>query len=242
MSTINNTLQSLGIDAKQAQVYLACLELGSGTIAEVAKKSGIKRTSIYNFLDEMKQKGLVSEITEKGKTILVAEDPNNLVTKTHRQYETMKSALPELMGIFNLPGNKPKVKFYQGEEGVLAVYNEMLKTGETVYGFSDYEKMFESVKNVNLWVVPTARVKKKIKFYNIAKNGPRGREIKLHDYEQLRETKLVDKVDFETDINIFGNKVGMISFRQPLACVVVEDSAIAQTLRSVWKAWWATLK
>jgi hypothetical protein len=118
----------------------------------------------------------------------------------------------------------------------------MLKTGETVYGFSDYEKMLRTIKNIDLWTIPAERVKKKIKFYCIAKDGERGRAVKQLDNKQLRETKLVNNVNFETDINIYGNKVGMISFRRPLACVIVEDAAIANTLRSIWKAWWLNLK
>jgi len=221
---------------------LAALELGKGTVGEISEKSGVKRTSVYNFLEEMKIRGLISELEENGRTVLVAAEPDAVVARAKRQYDDVRQILPELMGVFNLPGNKPKVRFYQGEDGVRAVYEDMLKTGETVYGFSDYEKMLATIKDVDLWTIPAERVKKKIKFYCIAKDGEQGRAVKQLDGKQLRETKLVDKVDFETDINIYGNKVGMISFRRPLACVIVEDAAIANTLRSVWKAWWENLK
>jgi len=40
---------------------------------------------------------------------------------------------------------------------------------------------------------------------------------------------------FETEVNIYGNKVALISFRRPYAGVIIEDRAIAQTLKSVWK-------
>ena len=237
-----NTLKNLGIDEKQTKVYLACLELGQGTVGEVALKSGIKRTSIYNFLEEMKQKGLISEVEQLGKTMLVAEDPNNLIARAERQTEELKKVLPELLGIFNLPGNKPKVKFYQGVEGIKTAYDDILKTGENTYGFSDYEKMFALLPADYLWTFPTDRIKNKIKFYCIAQDGPKGREVKQKDKTQLRETKLVKDINFETEINIYGNKVAMMSFRRPGAAVIIEDAAIAQTLKSIWKAWWKNLK
>jgi len=236
-----DTLKTLGIDEKQAKVYLACLELGQGTVGEVALKSGVKRTSIYNFLEEMKQKGLITEVEQTGKTVLVAEDPNNLIARSQRQTEELKKSLPELLGVFNLPGNKPKVKFYEGVEGIKTAYQDILDTGETTYGFSDYEKMFALMTSDYMWAFPPERARRKIKFYCITKDGPGGREIKSKDKEQLRETRLVKNIDFETDINIYGNKVAMMSFRRPGAAVIIEDTAIAKTLKSVWKAWWEKL-
>lgn len=243
MTEILQTLQNLGIDEKQANVYLACLELGTATIQEIADKSGIKRTSIYNFLDEMKQKGLISEIKQNGKTLLIAEDPSSLVEGTRTQLGAMEQLLPDLMSIYNLPGNKPKVRFYTGIEGIKKVYmDDILESGEKLYGFSDYEKMFEAITDESwLWSFPENRKKKNMPFYNIAKDGIRGKEIQSKDALQLRETKLVSGVEFDTEINIFGNKVAMMSFRRPYAAVVIEDRAIATTMKSTWQLLWNML-
>jgi len=239
---IIDTLKSMGIDEKQAAVYLACLELGKGTIQEVSLKSGIKRTSIYNFLEEMKQKGLISEVKENKKVVLVAEDPNNLSIRLQRQSNEFQQMLPELMGLFNLPSHKPKVKFYQGVEGIKNAYTDLLTAKGNIYGFADYEKMFYLIDALSLWRIPEERVKRNIKYFNIAKDSAKAREVKKTDAKQMRETKLVKNVDFETEINIYDNKVMMVSFRRPGATVIIEDAAIAQTMRSVWKAWWNTLK
>ena len=71
MPTILELLNKLGLNQKEANVYMACLELGSGTIKELSEKSGVKRTSIYNFLEELKQKGLITQIQKGKKTILI---------------------------------------------------------------------------------------------------------------------------------------------------------------------------
>jgi sugar-specific transcriptional regulator TrmB len=226
-----SALTSLGIDEKQAKVYLACLELGSATVNELAQKASIKRTSIYNFLKDQKFKELFSEIEKAGKILLVPQNPKILVEKARNNLETIKLAIPELTSLFNLPVEKPRVLFYQGEEGIAAVYQDLLSEGKVVYGFSDYEKMFESMK----------RAKKKIKFFCIAKNGPMGQKVKRADEKELRETKLVESIQFETEINIYGNKISLISFRKPFACVIIEDFAISQTLKSIWQSWWNTL-
>ena len=242
MNNLENTLETLGLDKKQSKVYLACLELGGATIQELSEKSGVKRTSIYNFLGDMKEKGFFTEIKKQGKTLVIPEDPKLLVEKAKENLKKIESLLPELKGIFNLPGRKPKVRFYEGEKGVEDAYRDQLITGQTIYAFSDYEKMLKTMDEKYMWDFAKERTKRKIKFYSISKVGEMAKIVKEKDKEQLRETKIVNKVQFDTEINIYGNKVAMMSFRKPAMAVIIEDIAIAQTLKSIWKSWWKTLK
>ncbi len=241
MSDINKTLQNLGLDPKETKIYLALLELGSGTIQEVAKKSGVARTNIYNFIGPLKNKGVISEIKEGDKIILIPENPEVLVKRAENNYQEMKNALPELMSIFNLPGSKPKVRFYEGLEGLKKGWDDLLDTRESggkMYAFSDYEKMFEAFSVDFPWYVPEKRAKKKIFFYGVAKDGAKGREVQAKDEEQMRETRLSRDLQLDTEINIFENKVAMLSFRRPYSAVIIEDRAIAISLKSIWQGWW----
>ena len=146
--------------------------------------------------------------------------------------------LPEMMSIFNQPGNKPKVRYFEGETGLRHAWDDMLASGEDIYGFSDYEKMFTAFSEEFLLYVPKTRVKNKQKFYCIAKDGPWGRKLQAKDGEQMRETRLVKDIELDTEINIYGNKVMMLSFRRPYAAVIIEDAAIAASQRSIWNMVW----
>jgi hypothetical protein len=59
----------------------------------------------------------------------------------------------------------------------------------------------------------------------------------------LRETRFIQDVDFATEIDIYGDKVALMSFRgdKPMA-VVIEDTDIATTLRAVWGKLWSHLE
>jgi len=241
MADINNVLQDLGLDSKEAKIYLALLELGSGTVQEVSQKSGVKRTNIYNFIGPLKGKGIINEIVEDDKIILVPENPDILVKRAERNYQEIKVALPELMGIFNLPGTKPKVRFYEGIEGLKKGWGDLLETreiGGKIYAFSDYEKIAETFPTNFPWYVPEKRANKKIFFYCVAKDGPKGREVQSKDKTQMRETKLFRELKLDTEINVFENKVAMLSFRRPYSAVIIEDRAIAMSLKSIWDGWW----
>jgi len=244
MKTTNLTtiLQNLGLNEKEAKVYLACLELGSATVQEVSDKAGVKRTSVYNFLEDMKVRGFITEVKHGKRILLIAEDPQTLLKKADEQKRQLEEMLPEFLSIYNLPGEKPKVKFYQGVEGLKRVYEDTLEEGSPIYLISDYEQMFEALDSEWMWDYAKRRTEKGIKAFSIAKEGARAQEVKVNDVEQLRETRFVKEVDFETEINIYGNKVALLSFRRPYAGVIIEDRTIAQTLKSMWKIVWNQAK
>jgi len=243
---IHDNLLSLlveaGLNDKEAKVYLACMELGGASVGDVAQKAEIKRTSVYNFLDEMKKKGFISEIQRGNKSFLVAEDPRVIAGKMEDRTKRIREALPEFSALFNGLGKKPNIRYYEGEEGLRSIYEDTLTTEEAIYEISDYEKMFDVMDREWAWNYPKRRSAKKIQAYSIARTGPLALEVKSKDREHLRETRLAEKVDFETEINIYGDKVAMLSFRAPLSGVIIEDAAIAQTLRSMWKIIWNSLE
>lgn len=54
--------------------------------------------------------------------------------------------------------------------------------------------------------------------------------------------KYINSGDLKTEVNIYGNKVALMSFRSfPPFAVLIEDEGIADTLRTAWKNLWLKL-
>ena len=60
-------LENIGLTDGEIKVYLALIKLGSSTSGPITDKSGVSRSKIYNILERLIQKGLVS-YTIKEKT------------------------------------------------------------------------------------------------------------------------------------------------------------------------------
>ena len=60
-----NLLSSIGLQQKEAKVYLALLELEQGTVSKIAKLSGLKRPTIYLILDDLIKNGYVTELPDQ---------------------------------------------------------------------------------------------------------------------------------------------------------------------------------
>ena len=242
-------LNELGLNEKQAQVYLACLELGSATIQELAAKSGVKRTSIYNFTDELKQKGLINEVQKKHKTILTAENPEVLKQRARERIKEaeeygkkIEGIIPDLESLFNPNAERTKIKYYQGINGIKQIYEDTLTASGPIFAFSDYEKLLPAMDFDYMINYADRRAAKDIHFYSICPPGPWAKRVIALNKKQKRETKVVERIQFDTEINIYGNKVALLSFRRPYAGIIIEDRAIAQTLKTVWTIVWNQLK
>jgi len=96
---LQNELEKLGLDDKEIQVYLSLLEIGEANIAKITKKSGVKRTTVYNAIESLKGKGLVSSTMRKQSTLYVAEDPRKLEQGLNEKLLSLKNILPELLSI-----------------------------------------------------------------------------------------------------------------------------------------------
>jgi HTH-type transcriptional regulator, sugar sensing transcriptional regulator len=234
-----NLLSSLNLTETQAAVYIAALELGQGTMQDLARKSGIKRTSIYNFIEDLKARGLINEAKKKKRRVYSAVDPEQLLEIEKTRINELERALPELQAIKNTSQTKPKVTFYEGLEQVLDVYTDQLKTKQPVFAFEDLEQMVDTMPKFFVEWWPKERAKRNIPFKSILRDSPTAQEFTKKNIKYLRQSKLIKTGDWKTEINIYGDKVAMMSFRvDPPFCVVIEDQDIAETLRTAWQDLW----
>lgn len=238
-----STLKQIGLEEKQAKIYLACLELGETSIKEIAKKAGIKRTTIYDIIDEMIDAGLIKTTTKGQKKKFIASEPNELKAIIKKREMLLDQIMPQL-GVINNSGSvKPKIWFYEGTAGLKKVYDDTIAHNNTnmyqwasndTFGAIEAEWLFDYVKR---------RVKSKTNAYCIATDSPEIRDFKSKDKKQLREIRIVPKelYPFKIELDIYGNRVAMISGRDKIG-VIIESKPIASTLKMIFKLCWTNVK
>jgi len=77
--SILKQLKEAGFEEKEAEIYLAVLELGKATVSDISRKSGIKRTTIYEYLDKLTSESLLYKTIRKKRIFYAAENPDKLV-------------------------------------------------------------------------------------------------------------------------------------------------------------------
>ncbi|HBI51025.1 MAG TPA: hypothetical protein DDY21_04230 [Candidatus Moranbacteria bacterium] len=240
---IKQVLEQLGLEGKKADVYLAALELGSSSVIEISKKAGIKRTTCYDILLDLIGEGLISQTQKGKKRLFVGEDPEKIQRNLKNKERLFAEILPQLQSIHNVRGAKPKIRFYEGKEGLKEVYEDTLKYKTEILGFASDDIM--KVLGMD-WAMEYLAKRKKNGIW--AKGIVPGTEMLKEnfiskDLEQLRITKVIDhkKYPFSIEINIYGHqKVALMSAKEEIG-LIIEGEEIHKTMKLIFQLIWDLL-
>jgi len=132
-------LKEVGLTEGEAKVYLALLELGASTSGPIVKKSRVSRSIIYNILEKLIEKGLVSFIIKEKTKYFQACQPNKILGYIKEREDILKKnkekierILPELILKYSLSKNN-EAQIYLGIKGIRTAYENLylkLKKGD----------------------------------------------------------------------------------------------------------------
>lgn len=245
---LQNSLIGLGFSEKEADIYLSLLELGKATVSQIARRGSINRTTCYHILNALLARGIISISGKEPKQEYTAESPdkiiqmfNRYIEKSHRFIEKAKHIIPQLKTIHNVKG-RPKIRFYEGMEGVQQVYEDTLTSNEPIRAFAHVEDNSKALPKY----FPKyyfRRAEKKIPIRAIFPDSPAARELVKFDKIQMRETALVpaDKYTFSPEINIYNDKIMIASWREELG-IIIESHEIAEAMKKIFELAWEQAK
>jgi sugar-specific transcriptional regulator TrmB len=235
-------LEKLNLNKKEAKLYLALLELGEANLQRIANKASLKRTTVYDILDSLREKGLISNTKRGKRSYYYAENPNKIGVILKEKLNVLDSIMPELLSITNLIDKKPTIQYFEGEEGIKNIYRDTLN-------YKDQELLSwvspEAITHFDIdWLweeYVVQRVKNKIWSRSFAPNTKYLQDVKTYDQKHLRKTKLVDLEEdllFEVEINLYaGGKIGIMSFKEGFG-LIIESKKIYNTLKAIFELQW----
>jgi sugar-specific transcriptional regulator TrmB len=234
-------LTNLGLNDKESKVYLACLELGTSSILEIAKKSGVNRGTIYYIIEELKQKQLISQTTKKKKVLYIAAEPSELMGLIKSKEEMLLSVLPDLNALNNLSVKKPKIRYYEGIEGIVKVIKNSLNAKKEILSFANNTQFNALIEAEPDYL--TKRIKKNISVKLISPDSPDMLPWVKADKKELRQTKLISSkmYPFNIEIDIYDNFVNLTSYEEKIG-VIIESQPITETMRLIFNLCWNSIK
>jgi sugar-specific transcriptional regulator TrmB len=257
---LSEKLEKSGFSKKEALVYTALLSSGGAYPSTIAELTKLNRTTVYAIVESLTIKGLVTELRKKNKLFYQVESPASVeryaesqITRAKRQLENAKTILPQIEGLFAHSENKPIVRFFEGREGVLRVYEdhvsakkpyEMLawsNTSDLMEFLTEefrnrYIKKKEAIGITTRAIFPDSEVDLA---YNetIYKNFPKKIWIKHKNIPQ----KLFP---YKSDITIYSkNKVSIINFSEGKPTgTIIEDKTIHDMMTMIFELAWQGIR
>ena len=252
--SIEQILGELGLKDKEAKIYTTLLSLGETTAYDIAKKSGIKRPTVYVVLEELRDKNIVLKKPHPKKQLYVARDPKVFIHESLRGLDTKKeqarALLPKLDAL--LPKDfKPGVLYFEGFEGIgqsVAHLAQFLKDSEEVVAFFTHitgpdsrERVDRIYRSVRKFYAPIAGAGATIRC--ILTNEPYARKLTEKVADEFGWTlRYVPETAYSSKVTVLISKrcVAIISSIDNQH-VVIESEHFASMQRQVFDYTWDAL-
>jgi HTH-type transcriptional regulator, sugar sensing transcriptional regulator len=239
---IEANLMQLGLSEKEAKTYLAALELGRPSISDISQKTGINRVTSYSIIDSLKSKGLISVTVKKKKKLYIPAEPDVLQRLVEAKAKIADQLMPHLFALSNISKTKPAIQFFEGETGMINLYQKTLDAKRELLTFGDEKHFYHLVLEKHFPDYRTQRKERAIKAKMIIPDTKQGRATQQSDREGFRETKLIPPGDYKFSVYfLLYNDSTIVISPGDLVGLYIESKDITQTLMSFHKLLWERL-
>ena len=230
-------LKGLGLSEGEVTVYLSLLKLGQTTVSELTKETGQHRTTIYDFLEHLLEKGLVSYIVQQNTKYYQAAAPTKLLEVIQEKEQNIKKVLPQLQKLIQFKKEDIRVEVYKGKEGFKTLINSALNIGKTFYGFGIDEYLFEEVFPLELQRYFKREQEIGMQEYNLTRENPKF----VYPYKHVHYASIPDEFFDPTPTAVFGNQIWFMIW-EPFTCILIENKNLAESYRRYHKMLWKMAK
>ena len=248
---IEKILEEIGLTKNEIKIYLVLLKIGQTTSWKIIKDTGIHTSKVYDGLQRLIDKGLVSYVIISNTKNFSASDPNRLLDflddkkRTIENHEKeIKNIIPKLRSEINSSAKETRAEIFKGWKGMETVYKMLrgdLKNGDTNYviGASKGEDL-EQVKtffNKHIKGLAEKRIKQKIIYNEEAKGNIE--EQKMHP--KLFKIRYIQNTT-PAEINIWADKVATIILTKNPTIILITDSKVADSYKTYFGLLWNSAK
>lgn len=233
---IERVLENLGFSPNEIKIYLALNDHGSSKAGAIAKIAKIDRSSCYNSLKHLIEKGLVSYVSKGKVKWFQATEPRKLLAYLKEQEEDVKEILPKLEARHKISRIKGQVRLYKGLKGVRTILQDIIETGKDNLVFGNESQLEERMPAYQKQLVRQLK-EKKIFVKEIV------REDRATPTSNPKKTRYVSKsVKSPVVTNIYDNKIALLIWTDEPEGVIIENKAAADAYRSYFHFMWEHAK
>lgn len=235
-------LAEIGLTERESKVYLALLELGSTTTGPLVKKSKVPNSKIYEILESLHNKGLVSYII-KGKTkYFQSANPKKILILFKEKERRIERLLPELEAKQLSAKEKQFVEIYEGKKAIFALFHDLIedsRKNELYYSFSLGKEHEDKQIEIFYKNFGEKRAKKGLIVKILANKETKDIFKKAYSDRLNILKKIVKYTDFNfpQGITIFRNNVVIIDWEN-LTAILIQSKKIAGEYKRFFEHLW----
>jgi sugar-specific transcriptional regulator TrmB len=234
-------LEGIGLSKNEVKVYLALLDLGHSTAGSISEMAKIHRTNVYDALERLIEKGLVTYIIEEKTRFFDAVNPNRLYDILKEREVKLKGILPQLLLTRKFAKEHGKVNVYEGVNVFYSILETFLTLKEPIYSVGippEAPKMMGPIINE----FHKKRIKSKIHMYHIYNDDARERCLEINKLKFTEARSLPNVFASPMSINICKDHVVLVPWTHHALIIKIKNSEIADAFHQYFKILWNTAK
>lgn len=237
MVDVEKTLEKIGLSANEIKVYLVLNDHGSCKAGRISKLAKMDRSSAYNAIKLLLEKGFVSFVMIGKVKWFQAVGPKRILEYLKEQEDDILSILPELQERHKRKKIEGQVRMFKGIKGVKTVFLDIIRTGKNNYVFGS-EGQFSERMGEFVHQFDRMKREKGIKTQLLVRKGR-----KELGHKRYSEHKYISNVSESPAVtNIYGDKIAIVIWTDEPEGIIIENAAAAKAYKSYFDFMWKNAK
>jgi len=240
-------LQELGLTPNEIKIYLFLLKSGEITTGLIIKETRIANSRVYESLNSLISRGLVTYTVQKNGKHFKAENPKKFLEIEQERRKKIESIIPELSKLQSTSSSETTTAVYEGFEGFKTAFEKIINDcpkNETIYilGFSEKQFHEESLRtflfNMNL---KSSQKQQRLKILlNHESKQTFGKDREKEKYSQV---KYMPKGYISpAAIDIFQDYVYIFLWEEKPFVFMIKNKQIAESFKQYFNILWKIAK
>jgi sugar-specific transcriptional regulator TrmB len=241
-------LMKLGLSKTESVLYLKLLKFGASDVQTLIKETGFYKANIYDALERLCEKGIISKIIEGKKRIYQIQKPDSLLEFINKKEEEINEQkkiaekLAKSVEIAKKHVHSPETAMvFRGVAGVKQIYSEIInekldylvlgspKESEQIAGDYYWQNLHQKQK--------VHKIKSKMIFSESLRNWK-----KLIPKEIISLKFFEGKMEPLTETTIYGSKVAFVVWTEKPITTIINNEHVANSYRLIFDNLWKQAK
>lgn len=237
-------LSAVGLEDKEARLYLTVLEAGRLSVSEAAERTYISRTNAYDIVRRLSRKNLLQAVevadsaTQRSRILLQANDLEELLEDIAVRRDRIEALVPLLRAV-RAKGKSPRVRHLEGVAGIRHALFESLEWSSPIYGILSMADLV-SVPGAGVMNEYIAGRQEHELELRVVRSSPK--EFMLNwptDPTEFRVVRLAPEPYIFTMTTLIGeNTVSTLSSRRENFAMIIESGEYATLQRQLFEILW----
>lgn len=236
-------LKEFGLSENEINIYIELLKTGTTTANRISKLTGIKRSTTYDNLHLLGNKGLVSSIVKEKVNYFEAIDPKKIMRLMDEKKEKLGKVVKELSSLREVKREESGASFFEGKKGIITILNDILDEKSELWFYGSRKEAQAALnKYPDNFVLKRAELGIKLRAV-MAEEDREDKSMKnkkVYVLSTIRFLKTLNKIP--TNVFIYGNKVAFMTSGNNLSGTIIKNKEVVKQQKIIFENLWKISK